>query len=114
MSGRKFIDGVLLRANEDRAMEYFINIANILYLLSYFVRDILWLRVLTVVAALCLIPYFYFRAAPIMPVIYWNAFFIALNIYWIIRLMAERRADLETDGGSDATSVSTDFPELVK
>ena len=97
------MSGVLLRPNEERAMEYFINIANILYLLSYFVRDILWLRVLTVVAALCLIPYFYFRATPIMPVIYWNGFFIVLNIYWIFRLLAERRACLEMNGENEAT-----------
>ena len=95
-------------------MEFFINIANILYLLSYYVRDILWLRVLTVVAALCLIPYFYFRAAPIMPVIYWNAFFIVLNVYWIIRLVAERKSCPDTDRGSEATSASSPLPELVK
>lgn len=72
-------------------MEYFINIANALYLLSYFVRDILWLRVLTVIAASCLILYFYFRPEPLMAVVYWNLFFIALNIYWVFRLLSERR-----------------------
>ena len=49
---------------ERRVMEVLINAANILYLLSYFVRDILKLRVLTVVAASCLIAYFYFQPEP--------------------------------------------------
>lgn len=31
-------------------MDYLINIANILYLFSFLVRDILWLRILTVIA----------------------------------------------------------------
>jgi hypothetical protein len=54
------------------------------------VRDILWLRILTVVAAACLIPYFYFRPEPLMTPIYWNLVFTALNIYWICRLLLER------------------------
>jgi hypothetical protein len=96
-------------------MEYFINIANILYLLSYFVRDILWLRILTVIAALCLIPYFYFRAEPIMPVIYWNTFFIVLNVYWILRLASERSAQLpagEVDERGEAKT-SNPLPRLA-
>ena len=36
-----------------------IHVANVLYLASYSVRDILWLRILTVVAALCLLPYYF-------------------------------------------------------
>lgn len=73
-------------------MEYLINIANILYLFSYLVRDILWLRVLTVIAASFLVPYFYFRPDPLMVAIYWNMLFTSLNIFWIVRLLLERRA----------------------
>ena len=72
-------------------MEILINAANILYLLSYFVRDMMKLRVLTVVAASCLIAYFYFRPEPIMTVVYWNLFFVAQNAYWIVRLVAGQR-----------------------
>lgn len=72
-------------------MEYLINIANILYLFSYLVRDILWLRVLTVIAASFLIPYFYFRPEPLMVAIYWNLLFTSLNIFWVVRLLIERR-----------------------
>ena len=72
-------------------MDYLINIANILYLFSYLVRDILWLRILTVIAASCLIPYFYFRPDPLIIAIYWNLLFTSLNIFWIGRLLVERR-----------------------
>ena len=72
-------------------MDYLINIANILYLFSYLVRDILWLRILTVIAASCLIPYFYFRPDPLIIAIYWNLLFTGLNIFWIARLLYERK-----------------------
>ena len=71
--------------------ELLIHAANVLYLFAFMVRDILWLRVLTVVAATCLIPYFYFRPEPLMAPIYWNLAFTALNIFWIGRLLLERR-----------------------
>lgn len=75
-----------------------IHAANVLYLFAFIMRDILWLRILSVVAAACLIPYFYFRPEPLMTPIYWNLVFAALNIYWICRLLLERRpVKLSTD-----------------
>ncbi len=68
-----------------------IHVANVLYLFAFMVRDILWLRILTVIAASCLIPYFYFQPVPLMTPIYWNLTFTALNSYWIVRLFLERR-----------------------
>ena len=73
-------------------MEILIYVANILYLLSYFVQDMLRLRVLTVFAATCLVGYFYFQPAPMMTVVCWNLFFIALNIVQIGRILATRRS----------------------
>ena len=73
-------------------MEAFIHGANVLYLLSYLMRDILWLRVFTVIAALCLIAYFYLQPEPLLTAIYWNLVFVVLNIYWICRLILERRS----------------------
>jgi CRP-like cAMP-binding protein len=57
-------------------LELLINTANILYLFSYMVRDILWLRILTVI---------------VMTPIYWNMGFTALNLLWITLLLLERR-----------------------
>ena len=68
-----------------------IHAANVLYLLAFMVRDILWLRALSVVAATCLILYFYFQPIPLMTAIYWNLAFTALNLFWIVRLLLERR-----------------------
>jgi hypothetical protein len=78
-------------------MELLIHGANVLYLVSYLMRDILWLRIFTVIAALCLIAYFYFRIDPLMTAIYWNLLFVALNAFWIGRLILQRRPVQLTD-----------------
>jgi hypothetical protein len=88
-------------------MEYLINIANALYLFSYFVRDMLSLRVLSVIAASCLILYFYFGPEPLMVVVYWNLFFIALNVYWVVRPVFERRGHLKTGEENGLTPASS-------
>lgn len=72
-------------------MEGLIHSANLIYLVSYVMRDILWLRIFTVIAAACLILYFYFLPEPLLTPVYWNILFVALNIYWISRLLLERR-----------------------
>ena len=51
----------------------------------------MWLRVLTVIAAIFLITYFYTRPDPLFIAIYWNLLFTSLNIFWIARLLIERR-----------------------
>ena len=71
-------------------MEALIYAANILYLLSYLVRDMLHLRLLTIVAACCLVTYFYSQAEPLMTVVYWNLFFVTLNVLQLTRILWER------------------------
>lgn len=68
-----------------------ITAANSIYLASYTVRDILWLRVLTVAAATMLIPYYAMQMVPLRLSIGWNVVFIIINCYWIVRLIIERR-----------------------
>lgn len=68
-----------------------VHLANVLYLCSYVVRDILWLRVLTVMAGLSLLPYYWFCSGdPLWAPIAWNALFTAVNLVQIARLVAER------------------------
>ena len=56
-------------------LDVLVNTANIFYLLSYSVKDIFWLRILTVVAALFLLPYYYMQSTPLWTPIGWNLFF---------------------------------------
>lgn len=70
-------------------LEYLIHAANVLYLVSYLLRDILWLRIVTVIAIITLMPYFYVKA--LYPPIAWNAVFLVINGVQIQRIFAERR-----------------------
>jgi hypothetical protein len=71
-------------------MEILVYIANILYVTAYLVRDLLHLRILTIIAAGCLAAYFYNQAEPMMTVVMWNLFFIALNAWQLARIVKER------------------------
>jgi hypothetical protein len=72
-------------------LEVLVNGANIIYLFSYSVRDILWLRVLTVLGALLLLPYYYLQPESLWAPVAWNLVFTAINIFWITKLILERR-----------------------
>lgn len=72
-------------------MEALIFVANGLYVASYFMNDILRLRLLTITAAACLATYFYSLPEPMWTIIGWNTFFIGLNLFQIGRVVAQRR-----------------------
>lgn len=69
-------------------MESLIYIANGLNLLGYCMKDILRLRIMMLLAASCLAAYFYSRPEPLMTVVYWNLFYVCLNLYQIGCLVA--------------------------
>lgn len=71
-------------------MEFLIFIANGLYLVSYLVKDILKLRLLTVSAACVLVTYFASQPEPVTSIICWNLFFVGLNIMQIANIVRER------------------------
>lgn len=72
-------------------MDYLIHTANILYIFSYLVRDILWLRLLIVTAICFVIPFYYFQPVPLMAPVYWNLIFVGINLVQIAILLVERR-----------------------
>ena len=71
-------------------MEILIYVANGMNLLGYCMKDILRLRLMMLAAASCLAAYFYCRPEPLMTVVYWNLFYVALNLYQIARLLRAR------------------------
>jgi hypothetical protein len=71
-------------------MEILIYVANCLYLLSYLVKDMLKLRMLTVTAACVLVTYFAAQPQPVLTIICWNLFFVGLNILQITTILHSR------------------------
>jgi Popeye protein conserved region len=70
---------------------YLVHLSNIMLLVSYSVRNILWLRWFAVVAAFINIPYFLLQGTVLWPPVLWALVFIAINLFQIARIYLERR-----------------------
>jgi Popeye protein conserved region len=70
---------------------YFLHAANILLLVAYSVRDILWLRLLAVAASLISLPYYILQPETLWAPIIWSSVFAAINSFQSWRLFVERR-----------------------
>lgn len=68
-----------------------INASYILFLFSFLMRDILFLRILYVSGTALLIASFYFESEPLWIVIIWNSVFLLINLFWIAKLLFDRR-----------------------
>ncbi|MBP8809634.1 MAG: cyclic nucleotide-binding domain-containing protein [Kofleriaceae bacterium] len=80
-------------------MTWLMHVANGLYLASYAVRDILWLRVITCIANLALLAMFALAPAPPTDAIAWQAVFLLINLTRLVQLVHERRpVRLDADG----------------
>jgi CRP-like cAMP-binding protein len=80
-----------------QAIDYLVHFSNILLLVSYSVRDILWLRWFAVAAALTNMPYFLLQHTVLWPPVLWALVFTAINLYQISRIYLERRPVVLSD-----------------
>lgn len=66
--------------------------ASILTAVAYLVKDILWLRVLTIFACIAGIIFnYYVHSTPLWVVIYWNLLFLIINLVQVAIIIKERR-----------------------
>jgi hypothetical protein len=72
-------------------MSPLIHVANLLYVVSFVLKDILWLRVVAVLGNLCLLVALSLDAVPVKEAIAWNILFFVINIVRIKLLLLERR-----------------------
>ena len=79
------------RRENHRVIEFCCHAANVLYLLSYLVRDMLWLRILTCVGLVLGIIFFTCQPTPFYGPSSWHLCFLGINIYQIWRLVRKRR-----------------------
>ena len=71
--------------------DYFIHVANILLLVAYSVRDILWLRLFAVAASVVSIPYFLLQPTTLLAPLGWTVVFAGINLLQSWRLFMERQ-----------------------
>ena len=72
-------------------LDLLVHVSYVILIISFLMRDMLWLRALNVVSVLVEVAYFYLQTTPLWPVIGWNLALVAINLYWITRLTLERR-----------------------
>jgi Popeye protein conserved region len=89
---------------------YFLHVANILLLLAYSVRNILWLRLFSVAASLIALPYFILQPEPLWEPIIWSSVFAAINSFQSWRLFVERRPVKLTPEEQEIRQLA--FPDL--
>jgi CRP-like cAMP-binding protein len=80
-----------LHAMDSINPNYFIHVANILLLVAYSVRDILWLRLFAVAASVISIPFFILQPATLWAPLAWTVVFAAINLFQSSRILVERR-----------------------
>jgi hypothetical protein len=71
--------------------DYLVHLSNFLLLISYSVRDILWLRWFAVAAAFIVMPYYLAQPNILWPPVFWGGVFAAINLYQIALIYWERR-----------------------
>ncbi len=72
-------------------VEYLVHFSNLMLLVSYSVRDMLWLRWFAVGAAIANLPYYLSQTTVLWPPVIWGAVFMLINLYQIARIYLERR-----------------------
>lgn len=74
------------------AWDWFVHAANILYLISYLVKDLFLLRFVLMIAMIVFLPYYIFSAEePMWSVLAWQAVFMTVNGIQLYRLFKERQ-----------------------
>ena len=67
-------------------------IANTLYVISYMLTSMVWLRVLAIIAAASTVPYFYFQLEPLWSALFWQGCFLVVNLVNLLILLFSMRA----------------------
>lgn len=70
--------------------QYLVHFGYALQLVALLARDVLWLRSVLIAAQSVLAFYAFTRG--LWPYVFWNLLFVAINIWWVTRLLRERRA----------------------
>lgn len=72
-------------------MDILLHIANVLLLLSFTLKDVMWLRLLNVCASGFFVTFFWMQPKPMWSAMGWNVLFTTVNLYQIWQLWLERR-----------------------
>ena len=75
----------------DMFFDQLLNVAQLIILVSFLVKDMMWLRFLSVIASICVINYFLTRSPPTTEGAVWNSIYLLINAYQIYKLYQARK-----------------------
>ncbi len=73
----------------DKTVVFFV--ANTIYVISYMLTSMFWLRLLAVIAAASTLPYFYLQVEPLWSALFWQSMFLLVNLVNLIILVIASR-----------------------
>jgi hypothetical protein len=73
------------------------NLANLIFIGAYWVKDILWLRLLCIVGSLVVMPYYLLQTEPLWTPAIWSCVFISIHVTRAWSIFKERRPVTFTD-----------------
>ncbi len=73
------------------SLNFLDNLANLIFVSAYWVKDILWLRLLAIVGSLVVIPYYLLQTDPLWTPMMWSCVFISIHAVRVWGIMKERR-----------------------
>jgi len=78
--------------------QYFLHAANLLFVISYSLKDVMLLRIFALCGSAISVPYYYLQSPVLWEPIGWSVVFMTINGYHVWRLWLERRpVQLSTD-----------------
>jgi CRP-like cAMP-binding protein len=78
-------------ASQVFGLDGLVNLSNIVFIVAFSTRDVLRLRVLSLVGECIILPYYYFQKETLWSPVFWGVAFTAVNVVRIIALALERR-----------------------
>jgi hypothetical protein len=72
-------------------LNWFLHVANIILVVGYSVRDILWLRLLAAASCFIALPFYFLQPSTLWVPILWTTVFAGINLFQSWRLYVERR-----------------------
>lgn len=68
------------------------NIANLIFISAYWVKDMAWLRALSIIGSLVVMPYYYFQGdKPLWVPMMWSCVFISIHATRLMQILYRRR-----------------------
>jgi CRP-like cAMP-binding protein len=80
-----------LVADQVLGINGFVNLSNIVFFVAFSARDVLMLRILSLIGEGVILPYYYFQNEKLWPPILWSAAFMMVNAARIVAVILERR-----------------------